>query len=121
MASALTSQSAAYSDDAAEATVVRAEREHDRYEGLIARAKGITPIPTAVVWPCEAHALAGPVDGGGEKIIARCSSVWSLEFAQSPPKRTSISADVRSLMPRARRRRRPRRCVSCARARRTAS
>jgi Phosphate acetyl/butaryl transferase len=37
---------------------------------LIARAKAIPAIPTAVVWPCEAHALAGPVDAGREKIIA---------------------------------------------------
>ena len=70
MAPALTSQSAAYSDDAAEATVVRAEREHEKYERLIARAKGIAPIPIAVVWPCEAHALAGPVEGVREKIVA---------------------------------------------------
>ena len=60
MVSALTNQPEAYSDDAAEATVVRAEREHAKYERLIARATGIAPIPTAVVWPCEAHALAGP-------------------------------------------------------------
>ena len=70
MVSALTNQPEAYSDDAAEATVVRAEREHAKYERLIARATGIAPIPTAVVWPCEAHALAGPVDAGREKIIA---------------------------------------------------
>jgi phosphate acetyltransferase len=59
-----------YADDAAEAMPVRADREHAKYERLIAQARAIPAIPTAVVWPCEAHALAGPVNAGREKIIA---------------------------------------------------
>jgi phosphate acetyltransferase len=70
MVSAPANKAAKYTDDAAEATPVRADREHAKYEQLIARAKALPAIPTAVVWPCEAHALAGPVDAGREKIIA---------------------------------------------------
>ena len=61
MISAVAAKSAAYADDAAEAAPLRADREHTKYERLIAAARAIPPIPTAVVWPCEAHALAvGP-------------------------------------------------------------
>jgi len=60
----------AYASDAGEALVPRAARMHEKYERLITRAKGIPPIPTAVVWPCEEHALAGPVEAAEEKIIA---------------------------------------------------
>jgi phosphate acetyltransferase len=69
MVSALTKQPEAYSDDAAEAKVIRTEREHAKYEQLIARARSIPTIPTAVIWPCEAHALEGAVEAGREKII----------------------------------------------------
>lgn len=60
---------AKYHDDVAEATPLRVERHHARYEHLITLTKDIPPIPSAVVWPCEAHALAGPVDAYKEKII----------------------------------------------------
>lgn len=70
MVSASAGKLAAHADDAAEITTPRADRKRDKYEQLIARAKGIAPIATAVVWPCEAHALTGPVDAGREKIIA---------------------------------------------------
>jgi len=61
---------AAYTTDAGDTSVPRAAQTHEKYERLIARAKGIPPIPTAVVWPCEEHALAGPIDAAEEKIIA---------------------------------------------------
>jgi phosphate acetyltransferase len=63
-------QSAVHEDDAAVATTLQADRKHVKYERLIAQAKGIPPISTAVIWPCEAHALTGPVDASLEKIIA---------------------------------------------------
>ncbi len=41
----------------------------EKHLHLIARAKLNPAIPTAVVWPCEAHALEGPVDAGREGFI----------------------------------------------------
>src|SRR5271166_2859079 len=61
---------AAYTTDAADTSAPRAKQTHEKYERLIALAKGISAIPTAVVWPCEEHALAGPIDAAEEKIIA---------------------------------------------------
>ncbi|MGD8644724.1 MAG: bifunctional enoyl-CoA hydratase/phosphate acetyltransferase [Chromatiales bacterium] len=61
--------SAGFAADAADTQVPHAERAHEKYEQLIARTKDIPPIPTAVVWPCEGHALAGPVDAAKEGII----------------------------------------------------
>jgi len=46
----------------------RVAQTHEKYERLIARAKAIPAIRTAVVWPCEEHALAGPVEAA--EIIA---------------------------------------------------
>jgi len=60
---------AGFTEDAAESHVSHAERQHEKYERLIAQAKSIPPIPTAVAWPCEAHALEGPVGAAREKII----------------------------------------------------
>jgi len=60
---------AAYTSDAVDTSVPRAARTHEKYERLITQAKGIPAIPTAVVWPCEEHALAGPVDAAEENII----------------------------------------------------
>ena len=51
---------AAYTTDAVDTSIPRAPQTHEKYERLIARAKGIPAIATAVVWPCEEHALAGP-------------------------------------------------------------
>jgi len=61
---------AAYATDAGDTSVPRAARTHEKYERLVARAKSITAVPTAVVWPCEEHALAGPTDAAAENIIA---------------------------------------------------
>jgi phosphate acetyltransferase len=60
---------AAYTTDAADPSAPRAARTHEKYEHLIALAKGIPAIPTAIVWPCEEHALAGPIEAAEEKII----------------------------------------------------
>ena len=64
-----TSAKAAYTIEAADTSVHRAEQTHEKYEQLITQAKGISAIPTAIVWPCEEHALAGPVDAAQENII----------------------------------------------------
>jgi phosphate acetyltransferase len=58
-----------FTADAADAAIHHAERKHEKYEQLIARTQDIPPIPTAVAWPCEAHALAGPVDAAKQGII----------------------------------------------------
>ena len=58
-----------YANDAAETSAPHSAQTHEKYERLIARAKGIPAIPTAVVWPCEEHALRGPVDAAIEGII----------------------------------------------------
>jgi phosphate acetyltransferase len=60
---------AAYTTDAADPSAPRAAQPHEKYEHLIALAKGIPAIPTAIVWPCEEHALAGPIEAAEEKII----------------------------------------------------
>ena len=69
----LTSHSArtteAYTTEAMDLTVHRAREAHEKYERLIATARSIPPIATAIVWPCEEHALAGPVDAADEEII----------------------------------------------------
>jgi phosphate acetyltransferase len=70
LASTLAVKPAAYATDAGEAPVSRVVQTHEKYERLIAQAKGIAAIPTAVVWPCEEHALAGPIEAAQEKIIA---------------------------------------------------
>ena len=58
-----------YANDAAETSAPHSAQTHEKYERLIARAKEIPAIPTAVVWPCEEHALRGPVDAAIEGII----------------------------------------------------
>ncbi len=40
-----------------------------KYEQLLARCKGLDPIPTAVAHPCEQSALAGAIDAGREGLI----------------------------------------------------
>lgn len=65
---AVTTQSG-FTDDAAESHITHPERKHEKYERLIARAKSVPPIRTAVAWPCEVHALEGPVEAAREKII----------------------------------------------------
>ena len=41
-----------------------------KYEALLERCRGLAPIPTAVVHPCEASALAGPLEAAANKLIA---------------------------------------------------
>ncbi len=38
------------------------DRLHEKYELLIARCKGMTPIPTAVAHPCDESSLKGAVE-----------------------------------------------------------
>ncbi len=70
MSATATVKPAAYTSDASDSSVPRVAQTHEKYERLIAQAKSITAVPTAVVWPCEEHALAGPVDAARENIIA---------------------------------------------------
>ncbi|MBV8914441.1 MAG: phosphate acetyltransferase [Acetobacteraceae bacterium] len=60
----------AYTAETADTSVPRPARKHERYERLIAQATSIPAVPTAVVWPCEEHALAGPLDAARERIMA---------------------------------------------------
>jgi phosphate acetyltransferase len=69
MNAAPTAATPGFTDDAAESHVTHPERKHEKYERLIAQAKSIPPIPTAVAWPCEVHALEGPIEAAREKII----------------------------------------------------
>jgi phosphotransacetylase len=41
-----------------------------KYEQLIARCKSLAPVPTAVVHPCEASALAGAAEAAAEGLIS---------------------------------------------------
>ena len=41
-----------------------------KYEALLERCRGLAPIPTAVAHPCEASALAGPLQAAANKLIA---------------------------------------------------
>ena len=40
-----------------------------KYERLLERCAKLDPVPTAVVYPCEATALAGAVEGGQKRLI----------------------------------------------------
>ena len=40
-----------------------------KYERLLERCRGLSPIPTAVAWACEETALAGAIDAGREGLI----------------------------------------------------
>jgi phosphate acetyltransferase len=40
-----------------------------KYEQLLARCRPLAPVPTAVVHPCEATALAGALEAGAEGLI----------------------------------------------------
>jgi phosphotransacetylase len=70
MASNIAMKPASYTAEAADTAVPRVAQTHEKYERLIAHTKDIPAIRTAVVWPCEEHALAGAVDAGAEEIIA---------------------------------------------------
>jgi phosphate acetyltransferase len=62
-------KSAGYTTETADTAVPRVLQSHEKYERLIAHTRDIPAIRTAVVWPCEEHALAGPIDAAAEKII----------------------------------------------------
>ena len=49
-------------------------RKHEKYERLLARAKALPPVPTAVVHPCDESSLTGAVDAAKLGIIAQPSS-----------------------------------------------
>ena len=40
-----------------------------KYEALLARCRGLEPVPTAVAHPCEETALAGAVEAGEQGLI----------------------------------------------------
>ena len=44
--------------------------KHEKYERLLARAKALPPVPTAVVHPCDESSLTGAVDAAKLGIIA---------------------------------------------------
>ena len=44
-------------------------RRHEKYDRLIERCRGLTPVSTAVAYPCEESALAAVVDAAREGII----------------------------------------------------
>ena len=39
-----------------------------KYEALLERCRSLAPVPTAVAYPCEASALAGPVEAAQHKL-----------------------------------------------------
>ena len=45
------------------------ERKHEKYDRLIARCKTLTPVPTAVVHPCDESSLRGAVEAAQMGII----------------------------------------------------
>jgi phosphate acetyltransferase len=69
MSNSPSEEAGGFSADAADAQLPHAERKHEKYERLIAYARDVPAVPTAVAWPCQAHALAGPVDAAREGII----------------------------------------------------
>ena len=44
-------------------------RQHEKYDALIARCRGIAPIPTAVAHPCDETSLSGAFDAAEAGII----------------------------------------------------
>jgi len=49
---------------------VEALRQHDKYERLLAFAKTLPPLPTAVVHPCDESSLTGAVEAAGLGLMA---------------------------------------------------
>src|SRR5450631_711750 len=45
-------------------------REHNKYEQLIAKCRGIPPVPTAVAHPCDEVSLAGAMDAAALGLIS---------------------------------------------------
>ncbi|MGG6428376.1 bifunctional enoyl-CoA hydratase/phosphate acetyltransferase [Acetobacter ghanensis] len=48
---------------------IRVSTSHQLFTTLINRALSHAPVPYALVWPCEEHALAGPLDAAEKGII----------------------------------------------------
>ncbi|MGP8119563.1 MAG: bifunctional enoyl-CoA hydratase/phosphate acetyltransferase [Xanthobacteraceae bacterium] len=44
-------------------------RQHEKYDRLIARCEGLSPIPTAVAHPCDDSSLSGAIDAAEAGII----------------------------------------------------
>lgn len=40
-----------------------------KYEQLLERCRNLSPVPTAVVYPCEESALAGPIEAAQKRLI----------------------------------------------------
>ena len=49
--------------------LVSVDDKHERYQQMLARVKGLEPIPTAVAHPCDKESLKGPVIAFQEGII----------------------------------------------------
>ena len=45
------------------------ERKHEKYERLLARARALSPLPTAVAHPCDESSLTGAVDAAKMGLI----------------------------------------------------
>ena len=45
------------------------ERKHEKYDRLIARCKALTPLPTAIVHPCDESSLRGAVEAAEMGIL----------------------------------------------------
>ena len=46
------------------------DRKHEKYERLLAQAKKLAPLSTAVAHPCDESSLAGAVDAARLGLIA---------------------------------------------------
>ena len=46
------------------------DRKHEKYDRLLAQAKKLAPLSTAVVHPCDESSLAGAVDAARLGLIA---------------------------------------------------
>ena len=44
-------------------------RKHEKYDALIARCRGLPPVPTAVVHPCDETSLGGAIEAAEAGII----------------------------------------------------
>jgi phosphate acetyltransferase len=44
-------------------------RQHEKYDRLIARCRGLAPVPTAVAHPCDEFSLSGAIDAAEARII----------------------------------------------------
>ena len=44
-------------------------RKHEKYDALIARCRGLAPVPTAVVHPCDETSLGGAIEAAEAGII----------------------------------------------------